>query len=269
MRLYLAGYESYDSLVPEDCKPEVTNVLISYYQCKDINLFKRLSEEGKYVFLDSGAFSAFTQNKKIDINRYMDFIKKVEKYIKVSVSLDVIGDGELSLQNYKIMSENGFNPIPCFHPKEDFKILDYYCEKSDYVGLGGIARFRSAIKRNWYNQVFSKYPNHKFHGFAQTTHRILFDYPWYSVDSTSWLQGGKFGRIVLPGAYMADISNKTFLKNSYVIKALKKYYKDLDIDRIISDYKYRNAINVTTYLKIEKEINNKKITFKNTQKTLF
>jgi len=68
---------------------------------------------------------------------------------------------------------------------------------------------------------------------------------------------------------MADISNKTFLKNSYVIKALKKYYKDLDIDRIISDYKYRNAINVTTYLKIEKEINNKKITFKNTQKTLF
>ena len=43
------------------------------------------------LFLDSGAFSAFTQKVTIDIQEYIAFIKEHEDIIDVYANLDVIG----------------------------------------------------------------------------------------------------------------------------------------------------------------------------------
>lgn len=269
MKLYFAGYENYETLTDKSCRPEVKNVLISYYCCKDKEKFKRFSEQGKNVFLDSGAFSAFTQKDEIDIELYMQFIREVQDYVDVYVSLDVIGSGQKSLENYKLMCEEGFNPIPCFHPQEDFSILDYYCEHADYVGLGGIARFTNALKSSWYNRVYSRHPKHKYHGFAQTSYNLLFKYPWFSVDSTSWFQGGKFGRVMLPTGFVVDMSEKSKMANTCSLEIVKKYYPKLNTQKLIESYQYRNSINAFTYLKIEEEVTKRKKEFNNIQKNLF
>ncbi|KKM63659.1 hypothetical protein LCGC14_1509190, partial [marine sediment metagenome] len=38
----------------------------------------------------------------------------------------------------------------------------------------------------------------KFHGFGVTSVRILLEYPWYSVDSASWVMFSRYGTVLVP-----------------------------------------------------------------------
>ena len=53
------------------------------------------------LFLDSGAYSAWSKGVTIDIDEYISFIKKNIKYITVYANLDVIGDPEATYRNQK------------------------------------------------------------------------------------------------------------------------------------------------------------------------
>ena len=79
---------------------------------------RRRHEQDKAVslFLDSGAYSAWTQGVEINIRDYIDFIKQHQDIIDIYANLDVISiDGkrgskltaELTLKNQKIMEEGG------------------------------------------------------------------------------------------------------------------------------------------------------------------
>lgn len=165
------------------------------------------------LFLDSGAFSAWTQNKSIDIQKYIAFIKEHEEVIDIYANLDVIGIGgklpnretaELTLKNQKIMEKAGLSPIPCFHYGEPFSYLAYYVENYDYIALG-VAGNSGTKLIPWLDQCFSNYicdqkgfPKTKVHGFAVTSLKLMLRYPWYSVDSTSWVVTGRLGSIYVP-----------------------------------------------------------------------
>ena len=75
------------------------------------------------LFLDSGAFSAFTQGAEINIVDYIAFIKKNKKYIETYAVLDVIGSAEKTWENQRIMEKAGLSPLPCFHFGEGVKWL--------------------------------------------------------------------------------------------------------------------------------------------------
>ncbi len=174
-----------------------------------------MKKENKKVdlFLDSGAFSAWTQGAEIDIQEYIAFIKKHEKVIDVYANLDVIGIGgkqpsrltaEKTLENQKIMEAAGLSPLPCFHFGEPMEFLEYYVENYDYVALGVAGNMgRKLIP--WMDECFSKYicdadgiPKIKTHGFAVTSLQLMTRYPFYSVDSTSWVVTGRLGSIYMP-----------------------------------------------------------------------
>lgn len=165
------------------------------------------------LFLDSGAFSAWTQGKDINIHDYISFIKQYKHLIKVYANLDVIGIGgkqpnaltaEKTLENQKIMEKAGLSPLPCFHFGEPLSYLDYYVKKYDYLALG-VAGNTGSTLIPWLNECFSKHicdsdgmPKLKVHGFAVTSLPIMIRYPWYSVDSTSWAITGGMGSIYVP-----------------------------------------------------------------------
>ena len=90
------------------------------------------------LFIDSGAYSASTQNVEINIKEYIKFIKKYEKYIDVYANLDVIGDPEATYKNQKIMEKAGLKPLPCFHYGEDWSWLEKYIKEYSYIALGGM-----------------------------------------------------------------------------------------------------------------------------------
>lgn len=159
-------------------------------------------------FLDSGAFSAFTKGAKIDVYEYCNFIKKYEDVITYYSVLDDITSAEKTLENQKIMEAEGLEPIPCFHYNEDTKYLEYYLENYNYISLGGMVPVSAKALAPWLDNMFANYicdkdgyPKVKVHGFGLTIAHLMFRYPWYSVDSTSWKRTGIYGHIFIPKFY--------------------------------------------------------------------
>lgn len=167
-----------------------------------------MSEEKKKVelFLDSGAYSAWSQGKEININEYIDFIKKHEDVITVYANLDVIGNPEATWKNQMIMEDAGLHPLPVFHYGEDIMWLKRMLKrKYEYMSLGGMVPISTPDLIHWLDDLFLNYicdesgmPLVKIHGFGLTSLRLMLRYPWYSVDSTSWVVTGRMGSIYIP-----------------------------------------------------------------------
>lgn len=157
------------------------------------------------LFLDSGAYTAWTQGKKIDLDRYIRFIKAHEQDFSLYAVLDVIGSAEGTLRNQEYMEAAGLRPIPTFHFGEDFSYLRRYVDGYDYIAIGGLAAMGMCSDMiSFLNQAFDiicdsdGVPKVKVHGFAVTSIRAMIRWPWYSVDSSSWLMTSRLGSIFVP-----------------------------------------------------------------------
>jgi len=157
------------------------------------------------LFLDSGAFSAWSKGASIDIQEYSKFIQRHEDVIEVYANLDVIGDAKATLKNQKTMEEAGLSPIPTFHQGEDWKYLHYYIERYSYIALGGMIGMTSTNLIPFLDTCWNiicdtkdRMPKVKVHGFGLTSLKLMLQYPWYSVDSTSWVVTGRMGSIYMP-----------------------------------------------------------------------
>lgn len=158
--------------------------------------------------IDSGAFSAWASGGKVDLDAYIAFCQDLTRRAPTAhyVNLDVIGDGEASYQNYRTMVRSGLDPMPVYHMNTDPKWLVKYLQHTDYVGLGAMAKLPGSkrvvrLDRVWEDYLIdraTRMPKVKVHAMAVTAFTLIHRYPWYSVDSTSWLLKGAFGRILVP-----------------------------------------------------------------------
>jgi hypothetical protein len=210
MEVYLAGTPVSNPI--EEIKIQkffkIGHKLHSYYH---IPLFEKkwweMNTQNKVeLFLDSGAFSAWSQGKNIDIQEYIYFIKENKSVINVYSNLDVIGNAQATWNNQMIMEKSGLVPIPCFHYGEDEVWLKRILSKKyEYIALGGMVPISTKDLIYWLDYLFTKYltdskgiPNIKIHGFGLTSLTLMLRYPWYSVDSTSWVVTGRMGSIYIP-----------------------------------------------------------------------
>jgi hypothetical protein len=166
-------------------------------------------------FLDSGAFTAFTKDVIINPEDYARFIHANEKNITIASSLDAIGDAAETYRLYRLMKDELGCPdvIPVFHCREDFKWLERYIEeKVPYMALGGMVPEAKPWLKKWLDLVWGDYLTNedgsakiKVHGFGMTILDFMQDYPWFSVDSSSWTYGGRFsyGLILYPNGRYA------------------------------------------------------------------
>lgn len=157
------------------------------------------------IFLDSGAFSAYTRGINISIENYINFIKKHKEYISLYAVLDVVGDAESTLQNQRIMEKAGLKPIPCFHLGEPLSYLRKYVHEYEYIAIGGMAKISSESQLMFFlddcfDIICNKkgLPKIKVHAFGVTRTPILTRYPFYSADSSSWLLTAAVGGIYVP-----------------------------------------------------------------------
>jgi hypothetical protein len=146
----------------------------------------------KKIFIDSGGFSAFTKGITIDIGEYCDWLLQYKSKFEVYANLDAIGDPVKTKLNQEYMEARGLNPLPVFHYKTSYSVLEEMCSRYNYLALGAlvpIARSKPELRRHL-DKCFSLTGNKvKVHGFGMTGRIILKEYPFYSVDSTSWLGG--------------------------------------------------------------------------------
>ena len=153
------------------------------------------------VMLDSGAFSAETKVAKVSIEAYSFWLEtnlSQHPEIKTYINLDDLSSFDISIKNLLYMESLGLLPMPVYHYGEPEEILDWMCSKYEYVGLGGMAigTMPNVSLQTFWEQIHQKYPNTKFHIFGVGTLTPFFNYQPYSMDSTSWNVGSRFGDIM-------------------------------------------------------------------------
>jgi len=203
------------------------------------------------LFLDSGAYSAKTQGAVIDIQEYITFVKKYGEYLTVYANLDVIGDPQKTWNNQKIMEEAGLKPMPTFHFGEPLKWFQRYLNAGyDYIAIGGLVGAGDMIPflDNLFGNHICNTPDHtprvKIHGFGLTSLKLMLRYPYYSVDSTSWVMTGRMGSIFMPrcrgGKYIYDENSwkVTVSNKSPTIKDAGKHFSTMSPveKRIVLEY---------------------------------
>lgn len=181
------------------------NKLESYHYIHKQSYVDRIRENGDKVFLDSGAFSAFTLGKTIDLPAFVDYIKRNQDIIEHASVLDGIGDPLQTFKNQAAMERLGVRPLPCFHYGEDERYLEHYIQNYEYITIGGMVPISTPQLFHWLDRIWGRYlvdgsgrARIKVHGFGLTSHDLMVRYPWYSVDSSSWVQIGAHGNIFLP-----------------------------------------------------------------------
>lgn len=183
---------------------------------------KKLSGSSKplvTLILDSGAFSAWKRDEKIDRQKYLTYIRKNEKKIHRCVNLDTIPGrfgikrtkadvdfaAEQSYENQQWFKSKGIHPIPVFHQGEDLKWLDRYLDDGeDYIGISPMGDLPVTATLPWLDEMFNLitdkdgWPKFKTHGFGVASFNLMKRYPWYTCDATSWAQTAGFGSIYIP-----------------------------------------------------------------------
>ena len=176
-------------------------ILLSYHYYKDTDLDqlfeKYFTEPYPDVFADSGAFSAMTQGSYIDIDDYANWLKKYNHLFSTYSNLDVIKDADGTWENQVYLEEkHGLSPLPVFHVLESFDWLERYIEKYQYIALGVAGMQQRGGLMAWLTKCFQMAKGRAvYHGFGLTGWKVMRDFPWYSVDSSSWGQGFRFGQV--------------------------------------------------------------------------
>jgi hypothetical protein len=163
---------------------------------------------GMDVFLDSGAFSAYTRGSVIDLDRYCDYIQEHETRLTCYAALDVIKDWRGTQRNLERMAARGLRPIPTFHRGSPWEVLDELAGSCPYIALGGMVGGRDGNGRHdsliqesagpyldecW--RRLERYWPIKVHVFGIIAQWILERYPFYSADSSSPILGAGMGRV--------------------------------------------------------------------------
>lgn len=269
----------------------VPNILESYHYVESQRYVDDMRREGAKVFLDSGAFSAWTLGTVIDLPAYCEYITRNSDILRredgavMASVLDAVGDPKQTYINQKHMEHLNAKPLPCFHKGEDERWLMQYIEEGyEYITIGGMVGSSVNQLKTWLDRVWERYlvdgagnPKIKVHGFGLTSVELMELYPWYSCDSSSWIQSAAFGNIVLP-RYREDtiphikanpikvsdkspsrhdagqhITTLTQIEQDYLFGELEK--QGFTFERLSTIYESRAAYNLWAFGLINKLIN--------------
>lgn len=210
------------------------------------------------VFLDSGAHSLFNKVYKKHrtsryeyfesdefwdyVDGYAKFVRRYKKGIDFYANVDVIQNPELSWKTQKYLEdEHGLEPIPVVHDGTPIEWLRRYLKEGyDPIAIGGVSIMGTRRQyTRWANSMFdlicntpNRLPSVRIHGFAMTAYQTVIKYPWWSVDSTSWVQTAAWGSIFVPRFRKGNFdfghdpfTITTSLDSPLVQKGNNKHYK--------------------------------------------
>lgn len=232
------------------------NILLSYYASfypKNVLTQAHNNLSNFTIFLDSGGYTARVKGIDINMAQYCAFAKQHGNMFHAMANLDV-HDLPTQFNNQAMLEATGHyqKALPVYHLTEfinpDPKVkglLEEYCKKHEYVALGGTAGVitnRDYFKKylNFCFQVGMKYKT-KFHGFGMTATYLLERYPFYSVDSTSWQAGARYGqKLTFKGGKLSMVGKRSkpsplhFIKHTHIaldgikeFAKMEKYYTEL------------------------------------------
>lgn len=204
MKVFLAGNDGYRKQRFSIFLNQLYILESYYYVVKQDWMFPLFNQFSGFL-LDSGAFTFMTslKNKSVNWDEYVigygNFVKQHD--IKYFFELDidtVVGLKEVERLRDLLEKIAGRKCIPVWHKSRGLEYWRWMCKNYNYIAIGGIVT--QEIKRTQY-RVFdnllkiAKESRCKVHGLGFTNLEGMKKYKFYSVDSTAWLSGNKFGAV--------------------------------------------------------------------------
>lgn len=170
--------------------------------------------------LDSGAYTAWTKGREVDLQKYTEFCHEHSE-VTYFVNIDVIpgksncppsragveGCCMRGWNNYLHLAKE-LTPrkvLPVYHMQDDVRWLDKYLSYGcKYIGIGGLAQTRGSERVRFLNTLRKHLfdgagrPVVKTHGFGITSHDAMQMWEWYSVDSSAWQMMATWGQVMMP-----------------------------------------------------------------------
>ena len=237
MKVFLAGTSIKEEILKEH---NIDYFLESFYSIKEWQI--PYIKKAKMFLLDSGAFT-FMNNFKGQINwqeyidKYADFIVKnnIEYFFELDIDVLVGYEKVKEYRNY-LEKKVGRKCIPVWHKSRGLEEWKKLTKEYEYVAIGGIVIKEIKPKDYKYFKPLleiAKKNNCKVHGLGFTNLKKLKEYRFFSVDSTSWLSGGRFGQLYV-------FQNNTLKQISYDNKRIKNYMQShhFNIEEWIKFQKY-------------------------------
>jgi len=219
------------------------NILLSFfYVTKDnvVRFFEKFPYEGfEMILVDSGGYSARKTGRTINIKDYASYLNTYE--FPFAVNLDVV-NVEDTLKNFeylrnkcpktKILPVYHFSDYVTTHNKHLLKT--FVSEGSDYIFLGGLAGM--GVHPDLYCKFLSycfAATDHKIklHGLGITAETFLEKFPFYSVDSSTWVAPRRFNHGLSKLKYGNDFSYVYMRTTNSEQKLLEEanYFRNLGI----------------------------------------
>lgn len=227
MNIYLAGASH--QATTKWIQQQGYDKLLSYMNDKSliekwITNVKQKGDTGSKLFIDSGAFTAWTKGKEVDVDAYIQWLNERVDYIYLFGQVDSIPGNidkaptqsqveeaaQKTWENYLYMRERVINKdglLYTYHVGEPQKFLEQVLNWTDengehikYIALGGMVSKAKPVKEAFLSRCFeaikkSTNPNVKTHAFGMTSLDLLEKYPITSADSTGWLMTAMTGSI--------------------------------------------------------------------------
>lgn len=185
----------------------------------NIHVLKQGKREGKHgrelakppVKWSQGDFSYYDLRKGTEFRRYCDsyaaFMKKMEGKGLLLANVDAISNPDLTWQIQKFFEEeHGVRPVPIVHYGTPMEYVDRYIHYP-LLGVGGLGQ---GVSRHEYFRWGDEFFNHicpkandylpviRTHGFAMTSWELICRWPWWSVDSATWVKLSAYGWLYIP-----------------------------------------------------------------------
>lgn len=265
LSIFYSGVE-YESYLDILYNLGIRNFLMSYEYLKGKGYGQIKKYPDMHLFIDSGAYTYITNPEfesytveqwEEQIHEYLNWARKHKDQIFAIADLDLqylVGNEKVYEWRKKyfepFMLETGI-PVCFIYHEEGLDQWEYMCQRYPYVGIslnvdGNVDetelrnKFKIAEKHNTLIQ-----------GMASTRTGMLTQYPFYTVDSTTWNVGLKYGEIsVWTGTKMIR-AKKTEL-DTKVFPYISKYDLKFDFDLIREEDK-TEMIRVNAYAFVQAE----------------
>lgn len=225
-----------------------TSILMSYeYLRKSLKFYENemlpwITDNNGLFMTDSGVFSFISprsmREEKNDpeywipyIEEYVQFLYDNREHIYCAANFDldfIVGPDKVDEWNEKYFKPllDHINIVPIVHQfyKHDHygfnRLRQYASEGYDYIGIASSISMRQHIQK--YAQE-AKRLNVRLHGFGFTEYGPVVNNPLFSIDSSSWTMGSRYGESHFD-------SGRDFLRRNMDFHHFRKHYKKRIID---------------------------------------
>lgn len=268
--IYLSGNTPYVQLTQDMIKHGLKHYCFSYAYC-DLSSpdgmkviaenFRLCREAGVRIFLDSGAFTFQVKpwratESTLDAWRagYYACVRQHQKHLDFYAVLDYLQCGKVVQEEVEKMRAAKLSPTPAFHITTPLDMLRRYADLGyKLIGVGSALKSSSREQARFYNAVFNlgEKLGLLFHGFA-VTGRHMFDYPWYSVDSATWLKVAINGGVVFIDPVRKRVHN-SYITNGRLSPQVAERLRALKFNpkQLAKDFQLRALFNMVQFLKLE------------------